>query len=388
MFFFLSVTFQTAVHLGSDYMENLRSTRNQAKQRLTDSSPCGERQLWWLTGLFNLELQKLTYFLTQLGGTNTEPVKAWRRKIKWFVTKLLHTRKLWLVSRQTEKRVIFDQRGKKRKQKKRKKKLKRNAIFKNGKIQKISKILKKTKIHEIKKFLNEKIKKWKNKIKNINKKQKNQKNQKKGFQGVIHTQDGSKNKKIYSWEMFQKSRSNWEQKHEKIIFFKKKKIPPPSPPPPPKKWILKVAFRPSDVLLVETRYSKELDPIDGEPRSGRWCPQGVSVTGGSGLAKVPNLRVWNILLPWVAHAGGRGDNERPVVAPSSQRGRNLQFDARRGDWAVLKGKWSPLGTVMTGMRPGRRLRLVKTFNIGEMGGSSPWTRPRAPGCGDTLKASI
>ena len=25
-------------------------------------------------------------------------------------------------------------------------------------------------------------------------------------------------------------------------------------------------------------------------------------------------------------------------------------------------------------------------NSGEMGGSSPWTRPSAPGCGDTLKA--
>ena len=28
---------------------------------------------------------------------------------------------------------------------------------------------------------------------------------------------------------------------------------------------------------------------------------------------------------------------------------------------------------------------MKTVN-GEMGGNSPWTRPSAPGCGDTLKA--
>ena len=36
--------------------------------------------------------------------------------------------------------------------------------------------------------------------------------------------------------------------------------------------------------------------------------------------------------------------------------------------------------------PGEQARLVKTVNIRVLGGSSPWTRPSAPGCGDTLKA--
>ena len=30
---------------------------------------------------------------------------------------------------------------------------------------------------------------------------------------------------------------------------------------------------------------------------------------------------------------------------------------------------------------------MKTVNIQVLGGSSPWTRPSAPECGDTLKAS-
>ena len=47
------------------------------------------------------------------------------------------------------------------------------------------------------------------------------------------------------------------------------------------------------------------------------------------------------------------------------------------DRAARSGKWPPRGAGMT----------VLTYpGIGEMCGSSPWTRPSAPSCGDTLKA--
>ena len=38
------------------------------------------------------------------------------------------------------------------------------------------------------------------------------------------------------------------------------------------------------------------------------------------------------------------------------------------------------------MRQGNRQGWVKTVKIQVLGGSSPWTRPSAPECGDTLKA--
>ena len=65
---------------------------------------------------------------------------------------------------------------------------------------------------------------------------------------------------------------------------------------------------------------------------------------------------------------------------------------RRKDWALRKGKWSPRGTGMSSpvleVRLGEQARLVKTVNIQRQVGSSPWTRPSAPGCGDTSKASV
>ena len=40
---------------------------------------------------------------------------------------------------------------------------------------------------------------------------------------------------------------------------------------------------------------------------GGWAPQGMPLTGGGGLARVPNLRVCEHLWDfWVAHAGGEG----------------------------------------------------------------------------------
>ena len=76
---------------------------------------------------------------------------------------------------------------------------------------------------------------------------------------------------------------------------------------------------------------------------------------------------------------------------------------RRKSQAARKGKWSPRGTgttVLTYPCPtASRVSVVvrgcarvtgkageNGQNLGEMGGSSPWTRPSAPECGDTLKA--
>ena len=78
--------------------------------------------------------------------------------------------------------------------------------------------------------------------------------------------------------------------------------------------------------------------------------------------------------------------------------------SREGGGAGLpkKGKWPPRGTgttVLTYPCPsqpcfgGRKVCARVTGKAGEngqhsgeMGGSSAWTRPSAPGCGDTLKA--
>ena len=78
--------------------------------------------------------------------------------------------------------------------------------------------------------------------------------------------------------------------------------------------------------------------------------------------------------------------------------------SREGGRAGLpqKGKWPPRGTGTTvltcpcpsqpcfgGSKGGARVTGKAGENgqySGEMGGSSPWTRPSAPECGDTLKA--
>ena len=56
------------------------------------------------------------------------------------------------------------------------------------------------------------------------------------------------------------------------------------------------------------------------------------------------------------------------------------------------GKWPPRGTGTTVLTyPGSAPQATSKAgengqHSGEMGGSSPWTRPSAPECGDTLKA--
>ena len=65
---------------------------------------------------------------------------------------------------------------------------------------------------------------------------------------------------------------------------------------------------------------------------------------------------------------------------------------RRKSRAARKGKWPPRGTGTTVLTyPGSAPRGTGKAGengqySGEMGGSSPWTRPSASGCGDTLKA--
>ena len=67
-------------------------------------------------------------------------------------------------------------------------------------------------------------------------------------------------------------------------------------------------------------------------------------------------------------------------------------DARRKNRAARKGKWSPRGTGKRQAPPVLECAQVKGKagengqHWGEIGGSSPWTRPSAPRCGDTLKA--
>ena len=76
------------------------------------------------------------------------------------------------------------------------------------------------------------------------------------------------------------------------------------------------------------------------------------------------------------------------MVPSSRRGETQ----RRKSRAARKGKWPPRGTGTTVLTyPRSALRRTGKAgehgqNSGEVGGSSAWTRPSAPECGDTLKA--
>ena len=90
-------------------------------------------------------------------------------------------------------------------------------------------------------------------------------------------------------------------------------------------------------------------------------------------------------LSGVAHAGGEGRiNVLPWCRPVGV--------AKRKNRAARKGKWSPRGTGNRQTSPILEVRPVtgkageNGQHSGEMGGSSPWTRASAPGCGGTLKA--
>ena len=105
----MSVTLQAAVHLGKDYTENLRSTKNQPKKSLRQLFQVTERLITnrtEITGLTTIDWQqpmwRETTLLTDrgvqfataktscltvpcLGGISDEPVKAWRSRINRFL---------------------------------------------------------------------------------------------------------------------------------------------------------------------------------------------------------------------------------------------------------------------------------------------------------------
>ena len=124
-------------------------------------------------------------------------------------------------------------------------------------------------------------------------------------------------------------------------------------------------------------------------------------TGGGGLARVPNLRVCKH--PFRGGGTPRGKDElTPAVVPSSRRGNSSSESRRRESRAAQKGKWPSRGTGTTvltypcpsqpcfgGSKGCARVTGKAGENgqhSGDMGGSSPLTRPSAPECGDTLKA--
>ena len=148
---------------------------------------------------------------------------------------------------------------------------------------------------------------------------------------------------------------------------------------------------------LDVKQERRID--DGQ---GDGVPQGMSSTGGGGLARVPNLRVCKHLA-----SGWHTQGEKDEL--TSCRGYRLVGVAippvsRKGGRTGLpkKGKWSPRGTGTTvltypcpsqpcfgGCKECARVTGKASENgqySGEVGGSSPWTRPSAPECGDTLRA--
>ena len=92
--------------------------------------------------------------------------------------------------------------------------------------------------------------------------------------------------------------------------------------------------------------------------------------------------------------GGRM-NKRPAVVPSSRRGKNLQWDAKEEEPCcppkkrvsgrhVVRGTDSPHLSWKCAQVTGKAGENGQYS--GEVGGSLPWTRPSAPGCGDAVKA--
>ena len=114
---------------------------------------------------------------------------------------------------------------------------------------------------------------------------------------------------------------------------------------------------------------------------------------GGGPARVPNLRVCKHLGPRVVHAGREGRiNVLPwyclvgVVSGSSgdAQGWRTGLPARVSGRRVVRG-WLSLPLLECAQVTGKADENGQ--HSVEMGGSSPWTRPSALGCGDTLQAS-
>jgi len=67
------------------------------------------------------------------------------------------------------------------------------------------------------------------------------------------------------------------------------------------------------------------------------------------------------------------------------------FSERGSGHHVVRGRQSspkslPRGQGQEGKRQGKQARLAKTVKVQVLGGSSPWIRPSAPGCGDAFMA--
>ena len=103
------VTLQAAVHLGKDYTENLRSTKNQNKKSLRQLFQVTERLITdqtEVTGFVTIYWQRPVWRETTLltdrgvqlataktyvfygsvlwGNISGKPVEAWKDRIKWF----------------------------------------------------------------------------------------------------------------------------------------------------------------------------------------------------------------------------------------------------------------------------------------------------------------
>ena len=100
---------------------------------------------------------------------------------------------------------------------------------------------------------------------------------------------------------------------------------------------------------------------------GGWGPQGVAATVGGGLARVPNLRVSEHLVAAGWHAqGGKGE-----------------LTSCRG---TVLSAWQVRPVTYPRMRQETGKAGENGQNSGDGAARSSWTRPSAPGCGDTLKA--
>ena len=95
---------------------------------------------------------------------------------------------------------------------------------------------------------------------------------------------------------------------------------------------------------------------------------------------------------WEWHTKGRNGELTSCRGTVPSAWQYLQWVAKEGEPHCRKGKWSPRGTGNRQAPPILKCAQV-TGKAGEngqhsggMGGSSPWTRPSAPVCGDTLKA--
>ena len=146
----------------------------------------------------------------------------------------------------------------------------------------------------------------------------------------------------------------------------------------------------TDVGLLGVSLSLSLNAPDIFGWPGRWGPQGPTRTGGGGLARVPNLRVckhplnrrvWHTQEEKDELTSCRGTVQSGVaIPPVSREGGKTGLPARVSGRHVVQGcQSSPvLECAQVTGKAGENGQ-----NSGEMGCSSPWTRPSAPGCGDT-----